>query len=174
MKLIRQTLLALVPLMAACATQMETTPAEGANREIETPAVTPAVAGTYQLIQVNGQDLPVYVGSYENCREYVVSGSLELQPEGRYLFSPLMREQCEGEVERDREGEREMGTYTVAGDNLQLYEEAIEVEGMNRWEDDERDPAEIPIEDLGGSAVLENGALVIELADGQNTATFRR
>ena len=174
MKLIRQSLLALVPLLAACATQMETAPAEGANREIETPAVTPAVAGTYQLVRVNNQELPVYVGSYENCREYVVSGSLELQPEGRYLFSPLMREQCEGEVERDRDGEREMGTYTVAGDNLQLYEEAIEVEGMNRWEDEGSDPEEIPIEDLGGSAVLEDGMLTVQLVDGQNTATFRR
>lgn len=162
-------LLAALPLaLAACATS------NGGSTATSDAA---GVAGTYALTAINGQDLPVYVGSYENCREYAQAGTLELSADGRYAFTSTMREDCtaEGELEGGTEQESELGTYTVDGGTLRLVEESRERAALNRWEDDgDTDGREIPVEDLGGTGQIAGDRLTVSLKQTDDTATFRR
>ena len=153
-----------------------------AGEDAATRDTTPnAAAGTYSLVAINGEDLPVYVGSYEGCDEYAQSGTLELQPDGRYEFWATMREDCaeSEELESGTSREGETGTFSVdqtAEDwTIQLMEEAREQAALNRWEDAGSDAGrDIPIEDLGGTGRYDGTMLTVQLKQGEGTATFRR
>ena len=165
----RVLVLAALPLaLAACATS--DTAADAAPPD--------DVAGTYALVAINGQDLPVYVGSYEGCDEYAAEGTLELSADGRYTFRSTMREDCaaSSELESGTEQESELGTYTVDGRTVRLREEARERAALNRYEDDggNTDGRDIPVEDLGGTGRVEGDRLTVGLKQTDDTVTFRR
>lgn len=160
-------------LVTACGTGYETAD-PAAMPPSGMMAAPSAVVGTWQLVQVNGQALPVFTGAYENCREYVVSGTMTLMADGTYRAMPMMRDVCTDRGESTREAEPEMGTYTVSGTTIRFNEEAIERPEYNRWEDSTGRGPEIPIEDLGGTGTLQGDLLQVRLSDDRSTATFRR
>lgn len=160
-------------LVAACGTGYQTAD-HGAMPPSGMMAASSAVVGTWQLVQVNGQPLPVFTGAYDNCREYVVSGTMTLMADGTYRAMPMMRDICTDREESTREAEPEMGTYTVSGTTIRFNEEAIERPGWNRWENASGNGQEIPIEDLGGTGTLQGDVLQVRLSDDRSVVTFRR
>ena len=123
-------------------------------------AQTPEAAGSYELVQVNGQALPVVIERTENCQEEVLSGTLVLEADGDWEFEHVERETCGTDVDEDTE--REDGDYVVSGEALTFSDDT-----------DEFDPDDLDIDEFGTGTITSEGVRVT-LQDGRTELLFRR
>ncbi len=91
----------------------------------DTPSATvTAAAGTYALVQGNGQAPPIGTGNTDgNCARFIDSGSLALNVAGAYTFTLVMHAVCPspgGGTNTVTNTPLENGTWSVNGSSLTL------------------------------------------------------
>lgn len=133
-----------------------------------------AAAGTYRLQSVNDQALPALVGSWDNCREHLVSAALTLRPDQRYLLTSTARQDCVGVASIESRGRGTQGQYTVQGDTIRLDTEPTKLAGATEpgWIDD-YSGRRFSVEEIGGVGMLDGDVLTLRLGGG-GIATFRK
>ena len=118
----------------------------------------------YQLVQVDGSDLPAVFEEDGQCREEIVSGTLTLAADGTWSLDILERDVCGDRIDEGRE--REDGRYTVAGDEITFLDE----DGDPEDTDENKRP---DIDDLI-SGTRDGDTLTVLLDDGRTQLVFRR
>lgn len=121
----------------------------------------PAHVGTFTLVEVNQQPLPVVTETTDDCREEVLSGTLTLSAENDWTIEYNEKETC-GTEQVEEEVENEDGEYTVEGQTIRFSDDT-----------DEFNANEIEIENLGVGTASADG-LSVTLQDGRTVLTFRR
>ncbi|WP_162913295.1 hypothetical protein [Rhodospirillaceae bacterium SYSU D60014] len=140
----------------------------------ELSPVPASVAGTYRLQSVNDQALPALVGSWDDCREDLLSAALTLRPNRRYLMTATARQECAGAAPIESRGRGTQGRYTVQGDTIRLDDEPTMLAGAAGpgWVDD-YSGRRFAVEEIEGVGMLDGDTLTLRL-EGGGIATFRR
>jgi hypothetical protein len=132
-----------------------------------TPA--PAAAATrYTLVEVAGKALPALVEKEWRCREDVVTGSLTLSDDGRWLLETTTREACGDRNKEDRD--RDDGTYSTDGAALAFQDD----DGDTNAERGRTVGTDIDLDELESGTIAGDGTLRVQLADERTTLVFRR
>lgn len=118
------------------------------------------VVGTYELVRIDSQTLPVVTERSRRCVEEVVSGTLRLEVNGEWEFDYLERKTCGNDVDEDLEDED--GGYIVRGGTI------IFSDDTERY-----DPDDLDVDELG-TGVLNGNELRVILEDGRTELIFRR
>jgi hypothetical protein len=152
------------------------------RRTIATLAILAASAGTtalvaraqtaaqevFQLVGVAGQPLPVLLEEDGDCREELLSATLTLETDGRWVLATNEREACGDDIESDED--QEDGTYAVEGQTLRFLDDDGDAPDADDADDD--DDQEIDVDDLT-TGTRSGGDLVVRLADGSTDLQFR-
>ena len=170
----------LVPLLAlaACRTDESTQePPESVQESPEEAAVsTEAVAGTYRLVDVNGEPLPGGVGMVDECEVQLSEGRIDLGADARYRLDLLARAACDDEEDEEvqlMDRATSEGPYTVEGFEVRfgpavtrVTEEEAEAEGEAAM------PALYDASAFAGWGTLRDSLLTVRLEDGLTTLSF--
>ncbi len=154
----RALVLALAAALAGgAATQVEAQTSEAA-------ATAPAET-QYKLVQVSGKPLPALVEKEWRCQEDVLSGTLTLRDDGRWLLETVIRETCGDRTEEDRDSDD--GRYRAEGNTIRFFDDDGE-------ENTDRDDDDIDLDEFKTGIRADDGSLTVQLADGRTTLLFRR
>jgi hypothetical protein len=131
----------------------------------------PAAAATrYMLVEVAGKPLPALQEKERRCREDVVTGSLTLRDDGRWLLETTTREACGDRAKEDRD--RDDGTYSSDGSALTFRDDDGQQSTERGWGDDA--DADIDLDELESGTIAGDGTLRVQLGDARTTLVFRR
>jgi hypothetical protein len=150
------------------------------RRTFATIAILAASAGTtalvaraqtaaqevFQLVTVAGQPLPVLLEEDGDCREELLSATLTLETDGRWVLATNEREVCGNDTETDED--QDDGTYAVEGQSLRFLND----DGDAPDADDDDDDEDIEVDELA-TGTRSGGDLVVRLADGSTDLQFR-
>ncbi len=143
--------------------------------DLEAQATADATTGTttasapaeerYHLVEVGGKKLPVEVEKEWRCHESVTRGTLTLRDDGRWHLQTTIREQCGSRAEVETDDEE--GRYTREGGTITFHDD----------DDDDGDwdlRRDLDLDDLKTATAGGDGALTVQLADGETALLFRR
>lgn len=122
------------------------------------------VPGEYRLTSVNGQALPVQLGTDDGCKELVTAATLTLTADGKWTLRHDERKECPSGARTETESES--GKYTLTGTSVTFMDD-----------DGKRNTGGTPDDDIDldelDQGTVSGTSLSVKLKEGQ-TLVFQR
>lgn len=118
----------------------------------------------FQLVQLDGEDLPAVIDHDDACHEELQTATLTLEPNGRWQLDMVENEVC-GDMRREDQDDED-GRYEIDGNTIRFLDD----DGDPPSPDDDPD---IDVDELHTGTLSDQG-LVVVLSDGETELMFQQ